>query len=50
LNPDRVPAAIAFDLNIHDLGREFRSGSGVGAGIQDVGYWLGQTNVATTSQ
>jgi integrase len=39
------------DLNIHDLRREF--GSRLlesGAGIHDVSYWLGHTNVATTSQ
>ena len=40
-----------LDLNIHDLRREF--GSRLlesGAGIHDVSYWLGHTNVATTSQ
>ena len=39
------------DLHIHDLRREF--GSRLlesGAGIHDVSYWLGHTNVATTSQ
>ena len=39
------------DLNIHDLRREF--GSRLlesGAGIHDVSYWLGHSNVATTSQ
>jgi integrase len=39
------------DLNIHDLRREF--GSRLlesGAALHDVSYWLGHTNVSTTSQ
>ncbi|MBA3231774.1 MAG: site-specific integrase [Acidobacteria bacterium] len=38
------------DLNIHDLRREFGSRLlEAGAGLHDVSYWLGHTNVATTS-
>lgn len=39
------------DLNIHDLRREFGSRLlEAGAALHDVSYWLGHSNVATTSR